>query len=308
MFPRACAGWVTETGGKFAPPVSFFVPARRLSDRLLSANRPLKKNVRSVTLRTNSLSLGQVLHILWHAGGWALAFLFRLLPRRARFRAACRVSFALQPVIRRSRAFALREQLGTDSIRETSLDLLLLMLTRHGTEFDLELIENGGDLLRAGADGRPTLLVGPHAMLVTLVVRLAHDLGFPLIAVSSEPFRIPGTRLDARVLVPTRTFLVTVREYFARGMHVGALIDRGEAGRRNATVSTTRGAYRVSTPLLEIGLRNGARILFVTAVLDRRRKVRMTIEAPTQGPSTTVDELVGEFVAFVERHVLRPTA
>jgi hypothetical protein len=229
--------------------------------------------------------------------------LVRLLPRRHRFPAAVRVARALQPLIRRTSAYATRALLRTDTIRETSLDLVLMMLTRHGTEFDPHMTIIGEELLPSLERAGPTLLAIPHTMLSALITRYLADAGVAMLGISADPIRIPGTRLDAHIVLPSRTLLVTVRDAFASGAIVAAMIDRGNIERRNTSVATTRGDFLVSTPLLEIALRQRARIVFLSAMLDAKWNVTMTVVEPPQDANTNVDALVTGFAAFVDAHV-----
>ena len=206
----------------------------------------------------------------------------------------------LQPVIRRSRAYKLRKLLRTDGIRETSLDLVLMMLTRHGTSFDPRVRLDGAELLSAE---RPTLIVCTHTMLAALITRCMHDRGIRLTGIVAEPMKVPGTKIDARVIVPSRTMFVTTRELFAAGETVAAMIDRGEVEARQRIMPTARGEFLISTPLLELALRQRVRIVFLAGTVVGDWEVTLTLTEPPQYESTTVDDVLEHFAAFVDRHV-----
>ena len=107
---------------------------------------------------------------------------------------------ALQPIIRRSRAYGERVRLRTDSIREISLDIVLMLLTRYGTRFDPRITMVGAEMLSGRNSARATLLVSPHTMLSTLVLRYLVDEGTTPVVIAADPaMKIPGTAIGARV-------------------------------------------------------------------------------------------------------------
>jgi hypothetical protein len=191
----------------------------------------------------------------------------------------------------------------TDGIRETSLDLVLMMLTRHGTRFDPQMTLHDSELLPTPETPGATLMVGPHTMLSHLFARRLYDGGVNPTCISVMPFRISGTRTDAKVLIPSRTMFVTIRSIFAAGGTICALIDRGEEERRNQPIVTSRGEFLISTPLLELALRQRARILFMTARIAEDGHVVATVIRPRQDENTTIADLLGELAAFIDQHV-----
>src|SRR5687767_12870281 len=70
------------------------------------------------------------------AAGRLVAVALRALPRRRRFGAAVSLARAIEPVIRRTGAYKTRRSHGSDTLREISLELILMVLTRYGTGFD----------------------------------------------------------------------------------------------------------------------------------------------------------------------------
>jgi hypothetical protein len=211
----------------------------------------------------------------------------------------------LQPVFLRTKAYRVREHLRTDSIRETSLDLVMMMMMRHGVEYDPRVIVDGADVLPDPSSSAPMLIALPHTMLSVLLPRVLRDRGLSTVGISADPIKIAGTRTDARILVPSRKLLLTVRELFRNGEIVSAMIDRGEAEPRNVSVSTLRGEFLISTPLLDLALRHRVRVLFASAMLDARGNVVMTFVAPPQNDDTTVDDLLGAFASFIDTYVHR---
>ena len=233
----------------------------------------------------------------------------RLLPLRLRFKAALWTARALQPLVRRSRVYAARKRLLTDGVRATSLDLVLMLLTRYGTPFDPIMTIRGAELID-GPDARcSSLFVGPHTMLSRLLYRRAHDRGLEPASIAATPFRISGTRTEGRVLLaPSRTLLVKAREVFAAGGTVFAFIDRGSVERRNRILVTSRGNFLVSTALLEVALRQHVRLVFMAVTVDERWRVVASLEKPSQEATATIGGLLDEFGGFIDRHVIGDAA
>lgn len=245
--------------------------------------------------------------LLWHIGGRSLAFVVRLLPLRHRFSAAILAARILQPLFRVSGAYAERLKLRTDGLPETSLDFVVMMLTRHDVAFDPRIEVSGLEHVPDASTKGATLIVSPHTMLSVLILPLLIDRGVtPSFTAADPAMKIPGRRSGANQIIPTRTFFVTVRELFAAGRIVISMIDRDVAERRTRAVTTSRGEHMISTALLEVALREGARILFFTTRLDPQWNVRMSFVEGSRGDVTDVNELADRFGAFLERHVYAP--
>ena len=209
----------------------------------------------------------------------------------------------LQPVIRRTGAYAARERLRTDGVAETSLDFVLMMLTRHGAEFEPRVFFEGSELMPRPDEPRATLFVGTHTMLATLAIRKAVDAGVMPVTISAVPMRVPGTRIDARIVVPSQTLLVTIRDLFDRNQPVVAALDRADAEPRTRPVMTKRGRFLISTPVIELALRRNARIVFLAGMLDEQWNVRLTFAAPAR--SDTIDDILEELASFIDAYVHR---
>ena len=244
------------------------------------------------------------LRVLWQLGGRALALAVRLIGREHRFMAAIIIARLLQPVIRASNAYQARKRLRTDGLRETSLDLVLNMVSRYGTTYGPRIVVAGGEWIPKKDGQGAALFVSPHTMLSTLVTRLFHDRGMrPTVMAADPKLKISGTQLPARVMVPTRTVLVTVRDLFAAGETVIAMLDRSGDERRTRTVTTKQGQFPISTPILELALRQRASIVFFTANLDDRWKLKMTFVQPPQDERTTIEDVLAAYAAFMDEHV-----
>jgi lauroyl/myristoyl acyltransferase len=231
--------------------------------------------------------------------GFGVALAFRLIPAKFRFQAAIVVARWIEPLVKRTRAFADRSLLSTDGLRETSLELVLMMLSRHGTVFSPALHINGLDHMASNGHGG-TLIVGPHTMLTRLFVRYLEDAGTETWVISSEPIeRIPGTRATARVLHPSATLLFKVRRLLAQGKTVISMIDRGKAEPRASSVETSAGRVFVSHALLRIGLRQRARIVFIATRMDEQSRVVIRLSAPASS-SRGLPDTLADFVAFMD--------
>jgi hypothetical protein len=135
-----------------------------------------------------------------------------------------------------------------DGLREVSLDLVLMMLTRHGVLYDPRITIIGADLLPQPGAQQATFLASTHTMLGLLFVRHLYDSGVAATIVAADPFKVSGTRRDAAVLMPSRTFFVKVRDLFADGGTLIAALDRAEPERRNRRIATTQGDFLISIP------------------------------------------------------------
>ena len=233
------------------------------------------------------------------AAGSALALLFRVIPERHRFKAAIRVASAIEPLIARTRGYQHRARLQTDSLRETSFELLLVILTRNGTTFPTPIRVEGAEHLPSPGGGA-TLIAGPHTMLSTLFIRFLEDRALEPLIISANEFAMPGTRTPVRVLLPSPRLLLQVRRALRQGRTIAAMIDRGAPERRNRAIPRANGPLLVSYPLLRLAVANGARVIFISTTLDSRSQVVVRLSVP-RPESADVEDLLQEFAAFVER-------
>jgi hypothetical protein len=232
------------------------------------------------------------------AAGFAISVLFRAIPEKHRFTAAIRLARAIQPLIARTRGYQHRSRLQTDSLRETTFELLLVILTRNGTTFPTPIRVEGAEHLPAPGAGA-TLIVGPHTMLSTLFIRFLEDRGLEPFIISANAFLVPGTKTPVRVLLPSPQLLLKVRGLFREGRTIAAMIDRGEPERRNRAISREGGPLLVSYPLLRLAVAQGVRVIFIATRLDTQSRVVVRLSVP-RGQHAHVDDLVSEFAEFVE--------
>ncbi|HET9982149.1 MAG TPA: hypothetical protein VFQ38_01115 [Longimicrobiales bacterium] len=248
---------------------------------------------------------------LLHLAANALGLSLRIVPRRHRFGAASLVARALRPLLARTTLY--REQLRhrVDSLPEIALFRVLDALTRTGTRFDPVMTIDGGEALQAALQsGRGVLVVAPHAMLTTLIVRRLHDMGCAPEVVSADPgMRIDGTRLPARTIQPSPAFLLAVRSRLRAGGVVCAMIDRGEPSEgRTVEFATPGGPVLVADALVRLAVRCGARVVFTTFRLDERGRVVAALASPDAASSGSPEAILGDFAAFVRTHVARIAA
>jgi len=225
-----------------------------------------------------------------------LAQTFRFIPSSRRFDAAMAASRALRPLIRRSRFWRDRRQLGTDGVAETSLDLLLTALTRCGVTFQprIDVRQPGGTDWRD--NGRPTLIIGPHRMLLRLVLcHLTENGHVPPVGVSVEPIEIiPGTRRSIETLTPGPDLFFRIRRYLLEGRTVCAMIDRADEERRTIRAGTAR-TMLISDAVVRLALRCDAQIVFMSAHIDGD-SVALTLDALPE--ANDVESVIASFAEF----------
>jgi hypothetical protein len=228
--------------------------------------------------------------------GIAVAVAFRLVPQRLRFPAAALFARAIEPFIRHTRAYQTRAAMRVDGLRETSLQLVLMLLTRYGTTFD-PLVQVAGAEHLPPAGAVPLLLISPHTMLSLLFPRVLHDRCYDPLLISADPIRFYGTTTDGRTLLPSPAMFFEVRRAFRSGGTVMSMIDRGDPERRNELFQTAKGPFRVSSALIRLALRSGARIVFFAAKIDPASRVVIHLGAPSH---EGVAGVVNDFVQFVD--------
>lgn len=241
---------------------------------------------------------------LLHLAGRAVGLLIRVVPRRFRFAAAVRASIALRPLIRRTGAYRAQRRQNVDTIREIALHRVLESMTASGALFDPVMRVEGMEHMEAGmADERGVLLVSPHAMLGTLILRRIYDRGWPQMILAGFPvLYVSGTRAEIPTLRPSPSFLIRVRSRLREGGLVCAMLDRGEGLRRRAVdFDTARGPVQVADALIPLALRCGARVVFLAVRMEGTEVVARL--APPSPASRTADEVTADFVAFVQAHV-----
>ena len=199
-------------------------------------------------------------------------------------------------------AYRQRAKLRTDDLRETSLELLLMMLTRHGATFVPVVRIDGAEHLPAPADG-PLLIVSRHTMLSFLFLRYLEDAGHEPFVIAAYPgLRISGTRRPARVLDPSPMLLFKVRRLLADGRTITAMIDRDRPDRRSASIDTPDGPGFISAALLQLARRCGARIVFLSTRLNAEGAVVCRLVAASLEGDLAA--LIADFAAAVDRRYL----
>lgn len=238
---------------------------------------------------------------LIQAAEFLFAAAMRLAPRRYRFGAAVFVARAATPLLRLTEAYRRQELIGFDGPGEIALHFVLNALTRNGARFDPVVEVRGlAELERAYAAGRGVLVLGPHAALTLLMIRLFHDRGLDPVVVTPDPgMRVAGTTLTVRTVQPSPTFLVKTRGRLRRGELVCAMPDRAEHhGARTVEFDTVNGRVIVAPALMHVAARCGARVIFTEAHADGG-SVAGSIHAPARASSG--DALTEDFIAFVRK-------
>jgi hypothetical protein len=238
--------------------------------------------------------------VLIRAAEFCFAAALRLVPRGRRFGLTVRAASAAVPLLRRTSAYRQQERIGFDGPREIALHFMLNALTRNGTRFDPPVRVSGfEEFERAYAAGKGVLVVGPHAALTLLMVRLFFDRGLDPVVISPDPgMRAGGTTVTVRTIQPSPTFLVKTRSSLRRGEVVCAMPDRAEHhGERTIEFSTDGGRVIVAPALLHVAARCGARVVFTEVHTEGRSVVAGTISAP--GDTSSGDAILEGFKQFV---------
>lgn len=234
---------------------------------------------------------------LFDAAEFCFAKAMLLVPQRHRFAAALLLARAALPLLRRTDAYRVQELIGFDGPQEIALHFVLTALTRKGAQFDPVVAVNGYEKFeRAYATGKGVLVVGPHAALTLLMIRYFYDRGLDPVVISPDPqMRVGGTRVTARTVQPSPTFLVKTRSRLRGGDLVCAMPDRAEhQGLRTVEFATPKGRVIVAPALIQLAVRCGAEVIFTEAHLEGRALVG-TIAAPL---ARTTDAIVKDFFEF----------
>src|SRR5687768_8163109 len=110
------------------------------------------------------------------------------VPPRYRFGAAVLVARAATPLLRLTSAYREQELKGFDGPHEIALHFVLNALTRNGARFHPSVEVKGlEELERACAAGTGVLVLGPHAALTLLMIRLFHDRGLDPVVITPDP-------------------------------------------------------------------------------------------------------------------------
>jgi hypothetical protein len=235
---------------------------------------------------------------LMRRAGHAVALLFYALPEARRFDAALAAARVLEPIIGRTRGYRARAALKTDDLHATSLDLLLTVLTRHGVVFTPRLRVDGIDHLPP-AGSAPIFIASAHTMLSMHFLRYLEDRGYaPHVLAEIPGLRIPGTRTPARMHSESPSLLFEIRTLMRRGQTLAAMIDRDGPERGPIVTRTSRGPLYLAGAPLQLALRHGAAVVFLSAGLDGDTIV-LRLGAPRDaGPG--VETVAREFAAFVD--------
>ena len=226
---------------------------------------------------------------------------FRLLPKSWRFRAAVRFSRLVRPIVARTNAYLNRCQLMTDSLGETSLDLILTELTRRGVEFDPVIEIDGIEHSPRPGDERPCLVAGAHTMLNTLYSRYLFDMKIAHGAITADEMCFRGTLVPVDAIIPSPAFFFEVRRRLRQGVSVCGLLDRDIPGRRTSEFETTTGKLILSHALLQLALRMNARIIFFGTRMHDDDRIVTTLR-PAE--ASTVEGVAAEMAQFVDQLVV----
>lgn len=223
------------------------------------------------------------------------AFAMRIVPRQYRFQTALWLARATAPLFSSSAAYREQQIKNFHHPDEIVLYLLLNALTKNGTRFDLEIATNGYEHFeRAYARGKGVLIIGHHAALTLLMVRLFHDKGLdPIVVTPDGSLRVAGTLARAGTIQPSHMFLVQLRTKLRQGRLICAMPDRGEhhVG-RTIEFETPAGPVILAPAIIDVAERCGAEVVF-TEVRVTGRQLVATIAAPSS------ESIIEDFISFV---------
>jgi hypothetical protein len=243
------------------------------------------------------------------ASEMCFALLMRIVAQRNRFDAALRLTRAAVPVLRRTKAYREQEIKKFHGPREIALHLILNALSKNGTAFNPKFEVNGfHNVAQAHARGKGVLVIGHHAALTVLMVRLFWDKGLaPIVITPDDRLRVPGKLLAARTIQPSVMFLVKLRTQLRHGELVCGMPDRAEhhAG-RTVEFASVAGQVIFAPAIIQVAARCGAEVLFTEVHIEGRRLVA-TIVAPPPN-STTAQAITEDFVSFVQEQTAKRSA
>ena len=252
-------------------------------------------------MRAEVVNASSVREIFLGAAEFSFATLMRLVPLRWRFGASMLIAGASLPLFRLTNEYREQRLKGFDNSREIALHFVLNALSKNGTQFQIPITLRGsGELERALASGKGVLVMGPHAALTVLMVRLFHDRGLNPVVVTPDPrMRISGTKLTAQTLQPSPTFLVKIMNALRRGEMVCAMPDRAEHhGERTVEFTTVDGRVIVSPALMRVAAHSQAKVIFTEVHLEGRKLVA-TLASASTGPAGANDTITKDFIEFV---------
>jgi len=241
----------------------------------------------------------------WRLAGRLFAGSFRFVPQRHRFHLAATLAGALVPLLRFSRAWREHLKPGFDTDHEIALDLLLMMLTRHGVLYDPQTtVEHEELVYEAIRSPNGTLFIGVHMMLSALFIRYLRDAGIRFAAVTIGPLTLAGTNEQVEVLAGPMVLRDAARR-LRDGCVVLALIDRTDPQPNVIEFETVRGTKRIADAFVRLAIHENAGILFFCGRLHGRSEVRIAIGRPAAGSSGSADAVARDFIAFVQAETAR---
>jgi hypothetical protein len=244
---------------------------------------------------------------LFHLAGLSFSATARLVPRRMRFGAALHVARMLEPMIRRTDAYRRQRMTRVESAADIAASLVLHVLTRHDVPFDPVITCAGYEAFRSAfAEGNGLLVLSPHAALTLLIARYWHDDGFRPVIVSADPLmRVAGTPIVVDTVLPSPTFLLTIRTLLRSGRFVGGMPDRAVHHRKfTQEYETPNGPVIISPALMQVAVRAGSRVVFTQVHVSRGGLVA-TVCAPS---SESAEGITREFVDFIRAHIESQTS
>ena len=229
----------------------------------------------------------------------------QFVPHRFRFGVVLKLARLATPLLRGTEAYQTQMKKGFHEPCEITLHLLLNALTKTDCTFDPTIAIDGYEALeRAYPKRKGVLLIGHHAALTMLMVRVLYDQNIDQVVVTPDrQLRVPGTGVLAKTIQGSPTFLVQIRNRLRDGKVVCAMPDRAEhQGARTVEFNTAHGSVIFAPAMLQVAARAGAEILF-TEVRLKDNRLRAVIVEPRTPMGACVEEITEDFISFVRERV-----
>ena len=203
------------------------------------------------------------------------------------------------PLLSLTRVHRERYARGIEGREEIALDLILMMLDRHGTKFDPDIVLSGDAYAKETLlTNVPVLLTGAHTMLSMIILRVLLDAGRESVTVSVAPILIAGAQQYARIVNPGPSTLLQVRSLLRQGLIVGALVDREDPEERHVVHVDTAGCtLHINVSLLRVAAAVNARVLFLGTRIDEQDRVVIHLEV---AKSTTAEGVLEELIEYLQ--------
>lgn len=220
--------------------------------------------------------------------------LFRLCPRKWRFRLAVRLSLRLGPLVRKSPLY--RPIPGNlQGFRDHTLVVILSRLIRQGIDFDPLLTVNGVEQL--GQSG--AILVSGHIYLNLLFMHWLHNRGRRISLVMANPEErselidkcIPSDLIKADVWCLNR-----IRQRVAAGEVVAIALDSPTPKGDCRRIEALDAPVFISSSILRFAERAGISVFYFATHLSERGEIVTNIVRPSTPQAVVATDELSQFL------------